>query len=91
MTAVPVLAPPTAPVQPVEARIAVAASVPVGAVHLDDRAAAGEWGWRVVTVVLGPIADRNPDIALTILRTADELVDNGRGWVQRLIGLPALG
>ncbi|SDO33141.1 hypothetical protein SAMN05660199_01728 [Klenkia soli] len=80
---------PTAPAQPVvEARIDVVPSAPV---RLVDRPPVGDWGWRLMTVVLGPVADRNPDVALTILRTADELADTGHAWVQRLTRRPVLG
>jgi hypothetical protein len=40
-------------------------------------------GWSVVTVLLGPLADRNPDVALSVLACADEVVAAARARWRR--------
>ncbi|MEI4272285.1 hypothetical protein TEK04_11190 [Klenkia sp. LSe6-5] len=40
-------------------------------------------GWSVVTALLGPVADRNPDVALSLLARADEAVAAGRARWRR--------
>ncbi|MEI4272145.1 hypothetical protein TEK04_10460 [Klenkia sp. LSe6-5] len=67
----------------------ISTSAPGGTAVLVDSPVTGDWGWRLVMAVLGPVAQANPDVALAVLRTTDDLVGSGHAWVQRLIGHPA--
>jgi len=57
--------------------------VPVPTAPAPARTGRDDLGWSVVTVLLGPLADRNPDVALSVLACADEVVAAARARWRR--------
>ncbi|SDO01013.1 hypothetical protein SAMN05660199_01113 [Klenkia soli] len=42
----------------------------------------GDWGWRLLAGALGPALHRNPDVAMALFHTLDELLDACHRWAR---------